>query len=805
MTASRDSNGFEGNNGTNGNGHAYHSPRLTRQDEEMSLQDILEKIYRRKTVVVIVFAVVVMASVLYTFLQRPVYQASNQILIQKNKNTSGSSLFALNDLVEPFQSDERRITDEMEILKTNQLSRNVADTLLRNPVLYVDGAMDTLEIVRAPKVDREKTKRRFATVDEIAARLMRAVSFTNQRNSDVISIQVKSHSPQEAAYIANTYAKAYYSLNLSSSRNMATNVREFLQKQLADTKKGLDTSEARLQVYMQSQKIVSLDDESKNLIDVMSTFQAQRDDVIIQKKADEKVLGAYEQQLAKIEPSIAANVSNAVDPYIVLLQQQIAQLEVQRDVAKSQNTMTADPQVYRQIYAKIDSQISNLKTKLETKTNQLVKSQILSEVPGQSIQGAGQSGYDPTGYYKELRLKILEQRLRLSGLQAQESVLDSIVEKYQTHFSRIPSQYIELAKLDRSEKSAEKLFLMVQENFQQAQISEQSQFGYVQIIDPAVPPERPISPKIPLNLTLGILIGLAFGVGGVFMLDYMDRSVKSPEDLEKKGFTVLASIPVIPGRADRKGQEDEKGTKDGISASLKLITFHKPGDPISEAYRSLRTAIKFSKIDKPVKSLMIASAVPKEGKSTTVGNVGITFAKAGMKTLIVDADFRRPLQHKLFSAQRKPGLVEYLKGEVALQDAIRETFVENLFLVTTGSIPPNPSEVLGSDSMRSFLDVTRAAFDFIVFDSPPIVAVTDGVILSNLSDGVIMIAQANKTELDVLEKAYSTLRQVKANILGFVVNEFDVSKAYGAYYRYYRYYHYYGHREEAGSSASRGA
>jgi len=167
-----------------------------------------------------------------------------------------------------------------------------------------------------------------------------------------------------------------------------------------------------------------------------------------------------------------------------------------------------------------------------------------------------------------------------------------------------------------------------------------------------------------------------------------------------------------------------------------------------------------------------------------------------LKTLIIDGDLRRPVLHRLFSVERKPGLIEYLKNEIDLNTAVRKTFVENLFLLPTGSLPPNPAEVLGSNAMKATLEIFKASFDFVVLDSPPVVAVTDGVVLSKLADGVVFVTLANKTELDVLEKAYSTLKQVKADIIGFVLNEFDVTKAYGAYYRYYRYYHYYGHKED---------
>jgi len=802
---SSDTNGFRNGAGTNGNGSVHGSNFFRNQQEEVTLQDIVEKIYRRKNLVLIIFLLVLTLTSLYTFLQRPTYEATSQVLIQKSKTGSKGILEGMGDLLQPFESDERRITNEMDILQTNLLRTNVAQQLLNSPTITVDGKSDTMEIISGAVEGLKKNPgSNISVLDLVKASLLKAVSFSNDRNSDIITISVRSHSAAEASHIADVYTERYYDLNLSSSRDMVTNLRQFLQGQLTDTKKDLDVAENNLLNYTQSQGIVSLDDESKQLIEVMTTFVAQRDDVVIAEKSNQQILQSYKDQLAKIEPTMSANVSDAIDPYITLLQQQIAKLQVNRDVALAQNPMVANREVYNQIIAKADSQIAELQRKLKDKTTKFLENRILAAGSPETLEGSGSNSYDPTGYYKELRLKILQQEIQLTSIEAQKIALENIVAKYDAQFSRMPKQYIEIAKLDRTEKSKEKLYLLVQDSYQQAQIAEQSQFGYVQIVDPAVPPQKPVSPKIPLNLTLGLLLGLAFGIGLVFVLDYLDRSIKSPEDLEKKGLNVLGSIPVMTGAvAGKEGEGEQRAMKDGQLVPLRLITYHKPSDPISEAYRSLRTAIQYSRIDKPVKTLLVASALPKEGKSTTVTNIAVTMAKAGLKTLLIDADLRRPVLHRLFNCDRKPGLIEYLKNEIDLNTAVRKTFVENLFLLPTGSLPPNPAEVLGSETMKATLEIFKASFDFVIFDSPPIVAVTDGVIISKLTDGVVFVTLANKTELDVLEKAYSTLKQVKADIIGFVLNEFDVTKAYGAYYRYYRYYHYYGHTEERKEAGSK--
>ncbi len=791
--------------GTNGNGAAKRhvgnpkGPSRSYNNEPVSFRDIVGKVFAHKAIAILGFLVVVLAAAAYTFTRKPVYEASTKILITKGNSGSQSMIGQLSDFLQPMGSDQRRITDEMEILKTSILRSRVAQKLLESPTINVGDRSDTLEITLASKVDKKEGVGPLAKEGEVEGRLDGAVKFSNDPNSDIIDISVRSHSPQEAAYIANLYAKEYYNLNLSSSRTLAANLRKFLQKQLDDAQAKLTSAEDSLQYYMQSQHIVSLDQESNALINTMSTLEAQRDDVVVEVESDQNILDMYRTQLAKAESSFSSHVSDALDPYIALLQKQIAQLQVNRDVSIAQSPVGASRSSgYNQAVAQVDSQIASLQRKLKEKTNEFLNSQIISGVPSQQGQtGGSSSSYDPTGYYTNLRVNVLQAEIKLGSAQAQEKALDGIIAQYRGKFSSIPRQSISLAELERTEKSRSKLFLMIQDNYQQAQIAEQSQFGNVQIIGPATPSDAPVSPKVPLYLAVGIILGLAFGVGLAVVLEQINGAIKSPEDLERKGFNVLSTIPLIPeaNSVHGKSKMEKSVIVNGKKVPLRLVTIHSPSDPISEAYLSLRTTIQYSPIVGKVQSLLVVSSVPREGKSTTVANLSVALANAGMKTLMLDADLRKPILQKLWDVERKPGLVEYLKGKAELNAVVKKTSVPNLFILPSGSIPPNPSELLGSDLMKATMAIMETSFDIVLIDSPPVLAVTDAAVLSQLSDAVLFVTSANTTKPDIVEKGSEALRRVEANVIGYVLNQFDYRKAYGEYYSYKSYSQYYRRKE----------
>ncbi|MDW8108302.1 MAG: polysaccharide biosynthesis tyrosine autokinase [Candidatus Kryptonium sp.] len=759
--------------GTNG------QPFFQPEEETINLYEVIQVLYRGKWLIILVFILVVLATAIFTFMQDPIYESTAVILIEKGKKGLGlSEAFDITGL-----SEQRNIKNEIEILKSRSLAEAVAKKLINRVYIDPENKKDTILVILPSRKDLREGIKPFASIETILERFEKNVKVESPRDADIIKITARSKNPKEAALIANTFADAYYERNLLMSRNESRSVRKFLEEQLADKKKILDQAESQLETYMKSAGVVALDEESRKLIEQLSDLESKRGEAIVEISTAQKKLNAYLEQIKQIEPEFVKVATEALDPYIKYLQEEIAKLEVTRDQIVAQNPKVGSKEVLDKSLREIDEQLASLRKKLQEKISEFLKTGFASSgTPGTQT-------YDPTGFVKELKQKILLTEIELTAYEAKKKELDKLIAQLNQKFETIPSKLIDYARLERARMSSEKLYLLIEEKYQEAMIAEQSQFGYVQIIDYATPEPKPVSPKVHLNLILSVIIGLGLGVGIVFIREFFDRSVKTPEQLEKKGFTVLSAIPIIEIETKLDGKQLKKD--EGRNIAAHLITHLSPKSPVAEAYRVLRTGIQFAKLDRKIKSIVVASSAPKEGKSTTASNLAITMAKADLKTVLLDTDLRRPVLHRVFSVKREPGLTDYLFGRAEIDTIFKQTDVDNLYLVPCGVVPPNPSELLGSEKMKEFIEYLKLNYDFIIFDTPPLVAVTDALILANQVDGVLLVASAGKTEIDVVDKAREMIHRVGGNVIGVLLNNFDASATYGTYYRYYRYYRYY--------------
>ena len=309
----------------------------------------------------------------------------------------------------------------------------------------------------------------------------------------------------------------------------------------------------------------------------------------------------------------------------------------------------------------------------------------------------------------------------------------------------------------------------------------------LRIIDPARQPETPVGPNRPVTILTAAAIGFALAAAGAYLMEYLDDTIKTPGDVE-----ALTGLPTLAGIARFKSE----------NGSRELVTQEHPRSPISEAYRVLRTGIQFSNLAKPNRKLLISSPNPVEGKSMTTANLAVVMAQAGHKVLVIDTDLRRPVQHKIFSVNKDKGLTNMLllpelerEGSSAemhqkLGQFLQKTSEPGLAVLTSGPIPPNPSELLGSNRMKKVLNILSSIFDVILLDSPPALAVTDAAVLSDQVDGVILVVNADSTRRNQLQQGVERLREINANLIGVVLNRLTPKSDGYYYYYYYEKSHY---------------
>jgi tyrosine-protein kinase Etk/Wzc len=338
----------------------------------------------------------------------------------------------------------------------------------------------------------------------------------------------------------------------------------------------------------------------------------------------------------------------------------------------------------------------------------------------------------------------------------------------------------------RNASVSSELYKMLLQKYEETRIQEAMNVGNVRIVEEATLPEKPIRPKKLQNMLVAIVVGLMAGVGAAMFLEYLDDSIQTTEDAEEA--VQLTTLGIIPWLRAKDAAQ--------------LITMTDPRSPASESYRTLRTNIKFLSADSALRTLTITSAGPEEGKSTTIANLGVSFAQAGKRVLIVDTDMRKPTIHTIFELTNTNGLSSILAGESTFAQAVNPTPQDGLHVLTCGPLPPNPAELLESQRMTNLIEEMKSQYDLILFDAPPIIAVTDASILASRLDGLILLLGVNKVTRKAARHALQLLGRAKVKVWGMVVR--GVRPDNDGYY--YSYYHrYYGNLERDNKKAKKKA
>jgi tyrosine-protein kinase Etk/Wzc len=702
-----------------------------------------------KSVILISFVIIVL-TVIYAITAQKIYKSSVNIKITR------SSQNVLETTQENFSNDilDRYIANEIGIINNYSTREKFASAIIDS--FKISKSKDLFYLVKSQKDEGPDDHK---TIKQLASLLEDIIEVEQNAGMDIIELSVESPSPFESALIANICASEYQKINLEANREKFTTIRKFLEKQAQDKLVELRSSEDSLAKFQEKGGIISFDIQSNELITQLSQLDAQKEATQIELSTSNEVLKQYKFFLRKQDPQLVDYLENQTSQaYINALQQQLAELQVDRDLAVSIKTSNVD------ISAKVkdyDQRISELKEKLSSTING-IKADAFSGNPDQ---------------VSDLAQRLIDEEIRNSTLSVRLTQLEEATRKYEGGIRRLPKTSTVLSQYQRDRESLQQLFLQINEQYQQALINELSQTGNAFIINSAKIPDGSVKPNRKLIILFGFLLGPMVAFVYLLIKDHFDDTVKTPEDIEKNDIKFLSWIPHY--------KENGKKRSDNIEFAI----LDEQDSPISESFRAIKSRLQQSRTDSEIlKIILVTSPAECEGKSFVSVNLACSFAQSNKRTLIIDCDLRRPTIHVTMGVDKKPGLVDYLSRKVKLEEIIRETKINNLNYITSGSIPSNPAEVLESKMMNNFLHEIKDFFEVIIIDSPPIVAVIDSELLAKLVDGTILVISADKTEKRLMTDAVEIIKRNKVHFLGTVLNNFKYKSGYGYYYKYYYNY-----------------
>lgn len=717
-----------------------------------SIQDYILLVRTNLSTLLIISVFVIIVFAVYAFFTPDIFRSTVSLKITGQPKTVLHS--------EPIpesstMANDRFIANEIEVI----LNSDTRDKVVKALIDTFENADDKSKFKLLAK---SKGSKDHKAPEEIAGLLRSAVKAEQKAGMDIVDISVEMKSPVEAAIIANTYADQYRKINLDANRYQFTSLRVFLEKQCSEKLAELNIAENELTNFKEKGGIVALDAQSSLLITQLSQLDAQKDAAKIDLMSSNGALEQYKKQLNNQDPSIANYLKGQTSQaYIEALQKQIAELQMNRDMAVNSKNNSLDISVKIKDY---DQKINDLQQKLNSKVNE-IKSGAISSSPNQ---------------IRELTQKLIEEEIKNHSLSIKMNELQRITNQYESALNRMPKKTMDFAAYQRNMESLQQLYTLLQQKYQEAVINELSQPGNSIIVTNARVPDEPVKPNRILIVLMGLLIGPAVSFFYLLIKDFFDDTVKTPDDIEDNNISFLSWIP----HTNFKIKEQQ---------SNGLLIPYESDASINESFRTIKARIQFTNSDSlQPKVILVTSPAEGEGKSFVSFNLAGNFSQSEKKTLLIDGDIRRPKLHTMLRVDKKPGLIDYLCHRAQLEDIIRLDKKHNLNYITAGSsvnsMQVNPAEIFASKAMNILLMRLREYFDVIIIDSAPIVAVIDTEILAKLVDGAILIISADKTKNQLMKDAIEIINRNNCPFIGTVLNNFKYKSGYGYYFKYYYNY-----------------
>ncbi len=709
----------------------------------------LGMLHKRRGILATLVGTSLLIAVLYNYTTRPVYQATTQILIDRDT----PNLLPTKEIVDMGEAGADYFQTQFELLRGRRLAEKVVEKLAlqKNP-----------EFQQGPLMSPwERIQRRFfgkppaSTLDSDGMPLSPAIAALRSRltvervrGSRLVSLRFNAYDPALAANAANTLAQLYIEQTYDFRYTQSSEATGWLGERLAEQEKKVQESERALQAYREREKLVNVEERQALVDQKLSSLNGAAISARTERITKETLYGQMRGMSSTQLETFPLIMSNAL---IQALRARIADLQGQQ-AKLSESLGDKHPDMVR------------LRTEIEA-----TESKLRSEM--QNIIKSVESDYR-TAAQQEANLAANLEGTKQEALELNRKAIDYNV-------------------LKREVEANQQLYRELMNRTKESGLESELRTTNIRIVEKAEMPRAPISPQRARNYQMALAIGLGLGIALCILFEHLDNTFKTPEDVkEHLGVPFLGMVPDVTGQQ----RPAARGAKPGAPPPKNAQS------AVAEAYRVLRTNLIFSSATNTGQALLISSANPGEGKTTTVANLAESLAQNGARVLCVDADLRRPTLHQHFGAQKTPGLSDLIVGKSQASQVIQSTRVKGLQLLPCGYIPPNPTELLGSANMREVVRALREHYDWVLIDAPPILAIADAPVLCPTVDGLVLVVGAEMSSRPAVQRAIEQIRSVGAKITGVVLNKVDLERNsyyYGQYYgEYYRSYY-----AEGGTSA----
>jgi polysaccharide biosynthesis transport protein len=741
----------------------------SQEEKGVHLRDYWKVILKRRWIVISLLLIAVAATAVKTFTMRPIFRGITtiQINIENPQVLDFKEVFAINVWAMDYYQTQYNILESqslaLRVVKALKLLEH--PEFLPEPETPVQrwrsnlraSFLDFFPSFRKedPASDEGLVTEKDPLQDEkeasLVGQILGRLKVEPIRNSRLVKIHFDSYYPDLSARAANTLAQEYIRMNMENRFTNTEQAKEWLTKQLEELKAKVERADEALHAFGSKHDIISLE-EKENL--TMKRL-AELNEELAKSESDRMAKEAIYKQVQQIEVRNSDTLLSILDNKLIQdLKQSYIQLETQ--YVKLSETFKPDyPEMVR-----LKNQMESIQKRLDGEIKKIaasIRNEYESSLRRESLQRQA---------FKQQKAKAMEMNERA----------------------------IQYNILKREADTNREIYKSLLQRLKEIGVSAGVTASNIQVIDQAKLPRGPYKPNIPRNLLFATAIGLFLGMGLAFFFEYLDNTVKTPEDVTE--LSQLPSLGMVPEISSERRRR--LGKKTATVYPVELITFGHPKSMLSEAYRNIRTSILFSFSERPPKKIVFTSPNPFEGKTTTLINTAIALSQIGARVMIIDADMRKPRVHKLFSERNGSGLSTFLSGNAKLASVVKRSDIPNLYYIPAGPVPPNPSELLNSSLFRNMLTFLEQKFDQIMIDSPPALGFSDSAILSTAADGVILVVSGGKTPKGTLQRAKDAFVQVNAKILGVVINRVNIQqydyKDY--YYRYHYYQSYYGKEME---------